>query len=73
MMVFISAFGMYLVPDLMGGARSMMIGNLIQNQFLQARNWPFGAAIALTLTARGAGGGAAGAAGRAAGRREVKQ
>mgnify|MGYP000956442078 CR=1 FL=1 len=50
MMVFISAFGMYLVPDLMGGARSMMIGNLIQNQFLQARNWPFGAAIALTLT-----------------------
>lgn len=51
MMVFISAFGMFLVPDLMGGARSMMVGNLIQNQFLQARNWPFGAAIALTLTA----------------------
>jgi spermidine/putrescine transport system permease protein len=51
MMVFISAFGMYLVPDLMGGARSIMIGNLIQNQFLQARNWPFGAAAALTLTA----------------------
>ena len=50
MMVFISAFGMFLVPDLMGGARSMMIGNLIQNQFLQARNWPFGAAIALALT-----------------------
>ncbi|MFS8639504.1 MAG: ABC transporter permease [Symbiobacteriaceae bacterium] len=51
MMVFISAFGMYLVPDLMGGARSVMIGNLIQNQFLQARNWPFGAAASLTLTA----------------------
>ncbi len=51
MMVFISAFGMYLVPDLMGGARSVMIGNLIQNQFLQARNWPFGAAVALALTA----------------------
>ncbi|BAD39455.1 spermidine/putrescine ABC transporter permease protein [Symbiobacterium thermophilum IAM 14863] len=51
MMVFISAFGMYLVPDLMGGARSIMIGNLIQNQFLQARNWPFGAAVALALTA----------------------
>lgn len=51
MMVFISAFGMYLVPDLMGGARSIMVGNLIQNQFLQARNWPFGAAAALALTA----------------------
>ncbi|MBP2017395.1 spermidine/putrescine transport system permease protein [Symbiobacterium terraclitae] len=50
MMVFISAFGMYLVPDLMGGARSVMVGNLIQNQFLQARNWPFGAAVALALT-----------------------
>lgn len=51
MMVFISAFGMFLVPDLMGGARSIMVGNLIQNQFLQARNWPFGAAVALMLTA----------------------
>lgn len=51
MMVFISAFGMFLVPDLMGGARSIMVGNLIQNQFLQARNWPFGAAAALVLTA----------------------
>ncbi|MEW8978561.1 MAG: ABC transporter permease [Symbiobacterium sp.] len=51
MMVFISAFGMYLVPDLMGGARSVMVGNLIQNQFLQARNWPFGAAVALVLAA----------------------
>jgi len=49
MMVFISAFGMYLVPDLMGGAKSIMVGNLIQNQFLQARNWPFGAAVALAL------------------------
>lgn len=51
MMVFISAFGMFLVPDLMGGARSIMVGNLIQNQFLQARNWPFGAAASLLLTA----------------------
>jgi spermidine/putrescine transport system permease protein len=34
----------------MGGARTVMIGNLIQNQFLQARNWPFGAAAALALT-----------------------
>jgi spermidine/putrescine transport system permease protein len=50
LMVFISAFGMYIVPDLLGGSRSIMVGNLIQNQFLQARNWPFGAAAALTLT-----------------------
>ncbi len=50
-MVFISAFGIFLVPDLMGGARAIMVGNLIQNQFLQARNWPFGAAVALVLAA----------------------
>lgn len=50
LMVFISAFGMFLVPDLMGGARTVMVGNLIQNQFLQARNWPFGAAAALALS-----------------------
>lgn len=50
LMVFIAAFGIFLVPDLMGGSRSIMVGNLIQNQFLQARNWPFGAAVALALT-----------------------
>jgi spermidine/putrescine transport system permease protein len=50
-MVFLSALGTFLVTDLMGGARSIMVGNLIQNQFLQARNWPFGAAVALALAA----------------------
>lgn len=50
LLVFISAFGIFLVPDLMGGSRSIMVGNLIQNQFLQARNWPFGAAAAIALT-----------------------
>lgn len=50
LLVFISAFGMFIVPDLMGGSRTVMIGNLIQNQFLGARNWPFGAAAALALT-----------------------
>ncbi|MEG1160092.1 MAG: ABC transporter permease, partial [Acidaminococcaceae bacterium] len=43
-LVFISSLGMFVVPDVMGGAKSALIGNLIQNQFLSARDWPFGSA-----------------------------
>ena len=39
-LVFISSLGMFVVPDVMGGAKSALIGNLIQNQFLAARDWP---------------------------------
>ncbi len=39
-LVFISSLGMFVVPDVMGGAKSALIGNLIQNQFLSARDWP---------------------------------
>jgi spermidine/putrescine transport system permease protein len=49
--VFVLALGSFVTPDLLGGARGMMIGNLIQNQILQVRNWPFGAALAVTLVA----------------------
>jgi spermidine/putrescine transport system permease protein len=49
-LVFISAFGDFITPDLLGGARSMMIGNLIQNQFAVARDQPFGSAVAFLLT-----------------------
>jgi spermidine/putrescine transport system permease protein len=45
LLVFVPAIGMFAITDLMGGARVPMIGNIIQNQFLQARDWPFGAAL----------------------------
>ncbi len=50
-LVFIPCLGAYLTPDLMGGGKSIMIGNLVQQQFTSARDWPFGAALSLTLTA----------------------
>ena len=43
--------GMFVVPDLMGGARTVLVGNLIRNQFLVARDWPFGSAASMLLTA----------------------
>jgi spermidine/putrescine transport system permease protein len=48
-LVFIPALGSYYVPELLGGSRALMIGNLIQTQFGAARNWPFGAALAFAL------------------------
>ncbi len=50
-LVFIPCLGAYLTPDLLGGGKSVMIGNLIQNQFTTARDWPFGSAVSLTLMA----------------------
>ena len=49
MLVFIPAIGMFAITDLMGGARVPMVGNVIQNQFGQARDWPFGAALGMTI------------------------
>ncbi len=48
-LVFIPCLGAYLTPDLLGGGKTIMIGNLVQNQFTTARDWPFGAAVSLTL------------------------
>ncbi|HUS06684.1 MAG TPA: ABC transporter permease, partial [Bryobacteraceae bacterium] len=48
-LVFIPCLGAYLTPDLLGGGKSVMIGNLIQNQFTTARDWPFGSAISLAM------------------------
>jgi spermidine/putrescine transport system permease protein len=48
-LVFISCLGAYLTPDLLGGGKTIMIGNLVQNQFTTARDWPFGAALSLLL------------------------
>ncbi|HYM10772.1 MAG TPA: ABC transporter permease [Bryobacterales bacterium] len=50
-LVFISALGAYITPDLLGGGKSMMIGNLVQNQFTTGRDWPFGSAVSLLLMA----------------------
>jgi spermidine/putrescine transport system permease protein len=50
-LVFIPCLGAYLTPDLLGGGKTVMIGNLIQNQFTTARDWPFGSAVSLTLMA----------------------
>ena len=49
LLVFIPALGSFLTPDLLGGAKQMMIGNLVQNQFTAARNWPFGSAVSLVV------------------------
>ncbi len=51
LLVFVPSLGSFVVPDLLGGARQMMIGNLIQNQFGPARNWPFGSAAAFAVMA----------------------
>jgi spermidine/putrescine transport system permease protein len=50
-LVFIPCIGAYLTPDLLGGGKTVLIGNLIQNQFTTARDWPFGAAASLVLMA----------------------
>jgi spermidine/putrescine transport system permease protein len=48
-LVFIPCVGAYLTPDLLGGGKTVMIGNLVQNQFTTARDWPFGSAVSLAL------------------------
>ncbi len=50
-LVFIPCLGAYLTPDLMGGGKTILIGTVIQNQFTNARDWPFGAALSLALMA----------------------
>jgi spermidine/putrescine transport system permease protein len=48
-LVFIPCLGAFLTPDLLGGGKSVMAGNLVQNQFTTARDWPFGSALSLML------------------------
>lgn len=49
-LVFIPSLGAYVTPRVLGGGKQMMLGNLIEMQFGSGRNWPLGAALALTLT-----------------------
>jgi spermidine/putrescine transport system permease protein len=49
--VFVPSMGNFVVPELLGGGKSEMVGNLIRDQFLKAHNWPFGAVLALSVVA----------------------
>lgn len=49
-MVFLPALGLFYIPDLLGGARSMLIGNFIKDQFLTTSHWPLGSAASVVLT-----------------------
>lgn len=48
-LVFVPCVGTYIVSDLLGGSKTVLIGNLVQNQFTSSRDWPFGAAASLVL------------------------
>jgi len=50
-LVFAPALGSFLAPDLLGGGKKLLIGSLIQMQFTSSRNWPFGAALCMAITA----------------------
>ena len=60
-LVFIPAFGIFAIPDILGGTTGIMIGNVIKQQFLDTRDWPFGSVLSMVLTvvAVGLAGGAA--------------
>lgn len=49
LLVFIPALGEYVIPDLLGGAKTMLYGNLITQEFLKSRDWPFGSALSMVL------------------------
>ncbi|MDP4089304.1 MAG: ABC transporter permease [Bacillota bacterium] len=49
LLVFVPTLGLFFIPDLMGGSKITLVSNLIKNQFLASRNWPFGAAISIII------------------------
>jgi spermidine/putrescine transport system permease protein len=46
LLVFVPATGQFVIPDLLGGSKAVLLGNVIQQQFAAGRNWPFGSALA---------------------------
>jgi spermidine/putrescine transport system permease protein len=50
LLVILPAMTMFYIPDILGGARSLLLGNLIKQQFLDAENWPLGSAVSVMLT-----------------------
>ena len=51
LLVFVPSFGAYVTPEVLGGAKTLLMGSYIVRQFQQARNWPFGAALSIVLMA----------------------
>ncbi len=49
LLVFIPSLGAFITPDILGGGKTMMVGNLIQHEYLVVRDWPFGSAISFVL------------------------
>ncbi len=49
-LVFIPTLGIFAIPDLLGGTNGIMIGNVIKQQFVESRDWPFGSVLSLVLT-----------------------
>jgi spermidine/putrescine transport system permease protein len=47
--VFVPSLGNFVIPELLGGGKTVMVGNLIRDQFLKARDWPFGAVLAISV------------------------
>ncbi len=48
-LVFVPSMGLFFISDLLGGGKKVLMGNLIQNQIVTARNWPFGAALSVVM------------------------
>ncbi len=48
--VFVPSMGNFVIPELLGGGKMLLVGNLVRDAFLKARDWPFGASLALVLT-----------------------
>jgi spermidine/putrescine transport system permease protein len=51
LLVFIPVLGMFAIPDLLGGTNNIMIANVIKQQFVESRDWPFGSVLAMVMTA----------------------
>jgi spermidine/putrescine transport system permease protein len=49
--VFVPSIGNFVIPELLGGGKTVMVGNLIRDQFLKARDWPFGSVLAIVVVA----------------------
>ena len=48
-LVFVPSMGLFFISDLLGGAKTLLLGNLIKNELMQARNWPMGAALSMAM------------------------
>jgi spermidine/putrescine transport system permease protein len=49
LLVFMPALGLFFITDVLGGSRDLLVGNILKDQFLDARDWPFGAAASMVL------------------------